>query len=322
MVESFRSLDPLPRASSLLYPSERFRGASRRLAASMVAVRRNGVRLADHFKSGAFSSFRDRIAESTLFRLGIEAATAWMRDLGVEPIPLDRYVLYDPDGNDNHGFHSEFATGFRYLDLVGHAVRVSAPELSVTLCMADALRCYIHDSLHNATFRSFRLGANGEVFREQYGVNFRRENGVSYSAPAANESGHINLNLLMDGVVTLKTAEAFAAGILMQFLAEGSAADRAMAADILCHVAELPAGHPSLPFHDLVVTPTLRFLEEHQLSETGVDLIFAAMKSGRTRELVKRIEAARSRTWRDLFLSSSYSTRRVAANQRQRWRAT
>jgi hypothetical protein len=298
------------RGGNLLYPSERFRGINRRLAASMVALHRSGLRIDTFFNDGPFISFRDRAEESSLFRVGLEAAAEQMRQIGVEPIPPDRFVLYDPAGNDGRGFHSRFATGFRYLDLVGHAVLVRPSALSPTLCAADALRSYIHDSLHNATFRSFRIGSSGEVFREQYGVNFRREDGISYSAPTLSGSRNINLNLLMDGIVTLKTAEAFAQGILTLFLLPRTSADEAMVADITCRSEELPSDHPATAFHDLVVLPTRRFLADHGIEENGVDLIFAAMKSGRTREFVRRIEASGQQSWREMFLSPSYRKRR------------
>ena len=298
------------RGGNLLYPSERFRGINRRLAASMVALHRSGLRIDSYFKDGPFISFRDRAEESSLFRVGLEAAAEHMRQIGVEPIPPDRFVLYDPQGNDGLGFHSRFATGFRYLDLVGHAVLVRPLVLSPALCAADALRSYIHDSLHNATFRSFRIGSSGEVFREQYGVNFRREDGISYSAPTLSGSRTINLNLLMDGIVTLKTAEAFTQGMLAHFLVSRTSADETMAADIICRSEGLPEEHPATAFHELVVLPTRRFLIDHGIEESGVDLIFAAMKSGRTRELVRRIEASCQQSWREMFLSPSYRRQR------------
>jgi hypothetical protein len=298
------------RGGNLLYPSERFRGVNRRLAASLVAVHRSGLRLDSYFKEGPFVSFRDRAEESSLFRVGLEAAADHLTQIGVEAIPPDRYVLYDPEGNDGLGFHSRFATGFRYLDLVGHAVLMRPPALSPELCAADAIRSYIHDSLHNATFRSFRIGSSGEVYREQYGVNFRREDGISYSAPTLSGTRGINLNLLMDGVVTLKTAEAFTEGMLARFLVPRKPADEAMAADITCRRDGLPKDNPAAAFHELVVVPTRRFLADHGIEETGVDLIFEAMRSGRTREFVRRIEASCQQSWREMFLSPSYRRER------------
>ena len=49
-----------------------------------------------------------------------------------------------------------------------------------------------------------------EVYREQYGINFRNKDGVSYSSPelTGRSPEAINLNLLMDGVVVLAVSEA------------------------------------------------------------------------------------------------------------------
>jgi len=49
-----------------------------------------------------------------------------------------------------------------------------------------------------------------EVYREQYGINFRNKDGVSYSSTelTACSPEAINLNLLMDGVVVLAVSEA------------------------------------------------------------------------------------------------------------------
>lgn len=63
----------------------------------------------------------------------------------------------------------------------------------------DLIRAYTHDCFHWGTFRSYRLGTTG-IHRNQHGINFRRENGSSYSARDPHGSASTrNLGVIMEG---------------------------------------------------------------------------------------------------------------------------
>lgn len=69
------------------------------------------------------------------------------------------------------------------------------PELAAL----DLLRAYAHDCLHYGSYRSYRLRGD-EVIRTQYGLNFRRHDGRTYSAPdLAGSPTTRNLGIVMEG---------------------------------------------------------------------------------------------------------------------------
>jgi len=76
----------------------------------------------------------------------------------------------------------------------------------------DLVRSYAHDCLHCATFRRYQLTDRGEIARVQYGINLRRLDGRTYSAPDEPGNGPTrNLGIVMEGVT-----DAEATGIARQ----------------------------------------------------------------------------------------------------------
>ena len=130
-------------------------------------------------------------------------------------IPEQRYFLGALTDGDSGGFHSRFAVGYHNIFKAGLTVPLSVERTqNVALRTLELLRSYLHDSVHHSTYCTFRrlirqpLRAADckqvmpEVYREQYGINFRNAQGQSYSSPKLTHKvpEAINLNLLMDGV--------------------------------------------------------------------------------------------------------------------------
>ncbi|AZM51744.1 hypothetical protein DMA15_03425 [Streptomyces sp. WAC 01529] len=70
---------------------------------------------------------------------------------------------------------------------------------SPALAALDLLRAYAHDCLHYGSARTYQM-RDGAVIRTQYGVNFRRVGGRTYSAPdLTGTTGTRNLGVVMEG---------------------------------------------------------------------------------------------------------------------------
>ncbi|HSL09279.1 MAG TPA: hypothetical protein VK887_15090 [Pseudonocardiaceae bacterium] len=84
-----------------------------------------------------------------------------------------------------------------YGDLTGNWTR--SPQISAL----DLLRSYAHDCLHFGTYRRYRLwntSTGDEIGRVQYGINFRKNDGRTYSAPdRASDRSTRNLGIVMEG---------------------------------------------------------------------------------------------------------------------------
>ncbi|MFD4956506.1 hypothetical protein [Streptomyces sp. NPDC058451] len=119
-------------------------------------------------------------------------------------LPLDR-VLYGIQSTDSGafgGFHHP-NQGYRHAQMRAlitayGPMNTGLPERPV-LAALDLLRAYAHDCLHYGSYRSYRLRGD-EVVRSQYGVNFRRHDGRTYSAPdLAGSPTTRNLGVVMEG---------------------------------------------------------------------------------------------------------------------------
>jgi hypothetical protein len=76
----------------------------------------------------------------------------------------------------------------------------------------DLVRSYAHDCVHYGTFRRYQLAPGGEIARVQYGINLRRPDGRTYSAPDPTGTRVTrNLGILMEGAT-----DAEATGIARQ----------------------------------------------------------------------------------------------------------
>ncbi|MCX4791936.1 hypothetical protein OG369_39460 [Streptomyces sp. NBC_01221] len=121
-------------------------------------------------------------------------------------LPLDRVLVAVRSTRPGAfgGFHHP-NQGYRHLQMQMQAVitmyggmDADAPE-APALAVLDLLRAYAHDCLHYGSYRSYQLHG-GEVVRTQYGLNFRRHDGRSYSAPDRGASPTTrNIGVVMEG---------------------------------------------------------------------------------------------------------------------------
>lgn len=125
--------------------------------------------------------------------------------------PKDYYICYDFDCEDIGGFHGKIAGGYYYINNCGVSVLLNKKYINnENIITLELCKNYIHDSIHSSTFRAIRkMPKQGfteyKVYREQYGLNFRKPSGISFSSLEATNKAplSINLNLLMDGVTDL-----------------------------------------------------------------------------------------------------------------------
>lgn len=223
--------------------------------------------------------------------------------------PSRFFVLMLPDGADDPGgFHSAFARGFDPYHRIGigvllnpssrHSPRVSAAELA---------RSYLHDSIHAATFMSWRLANVGSSWtprREQYGINFKRPTGVSYSSIEATSRSptSINLNLLMDGLNVLVVAQAMDF-VIRQLVSDASREDGSVLADMRCDPDGLAFGSKHREFYFEVIEPTSRFIESRGGDEFA-NVVLEAMFSGKLRLLCAKLQAVEFGVgWRRRFMA-------------------
>ncbi|MFF7142407.1 hypothetical protein ACFZB5_14325 [Streptomyces nodosus] len=119
-------------------------------------------------------------------------------------LPLDRvlYGIQSTAPGAFGGFHHP-NQGYRHLQMrplitTYGPMGTGFPEPSELVAL-DLLRAYAHDCLHYGSYRSYRLRGD-EVVRTQYGVNFRRHDGRTYSAPdLAGSPTTRNLGVVMEG---------------------------------------------------------------------------------------------------------------------------
>ncbi|MFB8122639.1 hypothetical protein ACFVG1_16120 [Streptomyces bacillaris] len=119
-------------------------------------------------------------------------------------LPLDRVMVGIRSQREGAygGFHHP-NQGYRHLQMRA-LITVAGPLASglpedPELAALDLLRAYAHNCLHYGSFRSYRLRGE-EIVRTQYGVNFRRHDGRTYSAPdLAGSPTTRNLGVVMEG---------------------------------------------------------------------------------------------------------------------------
>lgn len=152
-----------------------------------------------------------RFGDREVFALGARLARERLAELGLsELLPHERvFVGVTSTQPAWGGFHCPnpvpggLQPGYRYVQAAAVVTRYgdlhgdvpSAPGVAGL----DLIRTYTHDCFHWGTFRSYRLGNTG-IHRNQHGINFRRENGSSYSAPDPQGSASTrNLGIIMEG---------------------------------------------------------------------------------------------------------------------------
>ncbi|MFD5751019.1 hypothetical protein [Streptomyces sp. NPDC127033] len=156
------------------------------------------------------------------FHAGVDDAERRYAGYGLaKMLPLDRVLVGCESSRAGAfgGFHHP-DQGYRHLQMVAVITMHGPMERRTPECPAlallDLLRAYAHDCLHYGSRRRY-VEVGGMPVRTQYGINYRRATGQSYSAADQCGSRHTrNLGVVMEGAcdkearsITRQTAEQF-----------------------------------------------------------------------------------------------------------------
>ncbi|MFQ6147662.1 hypothetical protein ACLMNJ_32080 [Streptomyces seoulensis] len=160
--------------------------------------------------------------DTTPFHAGAENARHRYSAYGLaKMLPLDRVLVGCESSRAGAfgGFHHP-DQGYRHLQMVAVITMYGPMERRDPECPAlallDLLRAYAHDCLHYGARRRY-VEVAGMPVRTQYGINYRRTSGQSYSAADPRGSHYTrNLGIVMEGAcdmearaITRQTAERF-----------------------------------------------------------------------------------------------------------------
>jgi hypothetical protein len=247
----------------------------------------------------------------------------------LESLEPERYYTSQPtEDNDMGGFYSPYSLGYQYWYHGAFAVTLNKRIASKELRTLEFIRDFLHDCFHFSTFVSFRRVIRTpakspaaakhcvpEVYREQYGINFRNEEGLSYSSTTltAYSPETINLNLLMDGVIVLTVAE------LMKEtsgnVANGATAlEEEIRKEIFLEPFDIAMLSRAHGFHNAVTDPSRLFVN-HWGGASFVTLVLQAMMNGDLQPLKNffKEKVGMPNAWEKKFRRPGFS---IAANPR------
>lgn len=222
------------------------------------------------------------------------------REVGVtaEPILLERYLFGVPESEMLGGFHDARSVGYNYWLQAGFVMLLNDRMVaSLVIRTIETIRNYLHDCMHHATFRTFRRAVRvpamsrdfaknrvPEIYREQYGINFRNRDGYSYSQPELTKLSPqaINLNLLMDGTIVLTIARLMRKKVSAIGLMARSETERFIVNEFFLEDPEfVDQYHPvSRQYVQNIVIPTSRFIAHWGGEELRIRIV-RAMYTGR-----------------------------------------
>jgi hypothetical protein len=240
-----------------------------------------------------------------------------------ELIPLDRFFVAQPPVLEWGGFHSSKAVGYQNIFRAGCTVVLNKSVFeSKIIRTVELVRSYLHDSMHHSTYCSFRaLRRNPatpleakrlvpEVYRYQYGINYRNSKGVSFSSMKLTHRVPyaINLNLLMDGVGIEIVADILNRLSVSKLISDPSKQDRLVMKDILLSVERNNPSEWGADFYFSVILPVKKFVE-HWGGEFFSRLVLSSMFSGDLTEIKSYFDdqLGQEGSWDRVFRSPSYS---------------
>lgn len=250
-------------------------------------------------------------------------------------LPVDRYFVRIPDPDDRGGFHGQKKYnklnpgGYWCLDDYGFGTLLNPDVVpDIKLRTYELARNYLHDSMHASTFRSFRASEDGSVYRFQYGVNFRDEQGHGYSPTKASlEKGTVNLNIMMEGLIQkligeFMTEHAGKNGVDYNDPEDFNLTDieRLLWDDIVLSREDFSDASDINTFHKYVMKPTLNMLRKWDPDDAGLEedptplkeRLFHAMMSGDMRGVHRFFdiklygEDKDGLAWENLFRQKSF----------------
>lgn len=143
--------------------------------------------------------------DTAVFHTGFYTARNRYAELGLsQMLPLDRVRVGAESTHPGAfgGFHHP-DQGYRRLQMIAVITMYGplgrdTPQLP-DLALLDLLRAYAHDCLHYGSRRRY-VDIGNRLVRTQYGINFRRASGRTYSAADPKGTSHTrNLGVVMEG---------------------------------------------------------------------------------------------------------------------------
>ncbi|GHA52483.1 MULTISPECIES: hypothetical protein [Streptomyces] len=159
-----------------------------------------------------FSSLAERLnvwedadLDTAPVRSGLRRARIRYAEFGLDQLlPLNRVLVGAESARPGAwgGFHHP-NQGYRHMQMAALITMYGPMGRAIPadpgLAMLDVVRAYAHDSLHYGSARRYVL-TDGRVTRTQYGINWRRPDGRSYSAADPHDAHHTrNLGVVMEG---------------------------------------------------------------------------------------------------------------------------
>lgn len=270
--------------------------------------------------AGSCTSFDQALFDAFVHSAVSNIASAYT--ISLDLIDRKRYlVAAPPNSGDVGGFHDPHSLGYQYWFHAAFVALLNPNAFSSSLVTFELARSYIHDCLHHSTYRSFRRALRvpatdtriakdrlPELFREQYGFNFRNRDKQSYSPGAltAQSPATINLNLLMDGLVVRLTTDGLRPSATK--VVATTPAEEAVLHEIMCEpfdAALLPAAER---FRLEVIAPSSAFIK-HWGDGSLLNVLVPAMTTGSMVDaksyFARRVGVPTA--WEDMFMRPSFT---------------
>ncbi|MFJ2022576.1 hypothetical protein ACIODW_02025 [Streptomyces sp. NPDC087897] len=143
--------------------------------------------------------------DTSPFHLGLYAARSRYTELGLsQMLPLQRVLVGAASSRQGAfgGFHHQ-DQGYRHLQMLAVITMFGPLEQDIperpTVALLDLLRAYAHDCLHYGSRRRY-VNVAGIPTRTQYGINYRRATGQTYSSTDPQGTPHTrNIGIVMEG---------------------------------------------------------------------------------------------------------------------------
>ncbi|MDO8573052.1 MAG: hypothetical protein Q7S11_04850 [bacterium] len=271
------------------------------------------------------SSIQDMVDTGLFWDIVQQCTEECFKQYGVQlhHIESSRYYIAEPpEKTEIGGFYDKHCFGYQYWYHAAFSVALNKGIVSKEVLAVELARGFLHDFFHHSTFRSFRRALRvpatsieagkrrvPEIYREQYGVNFRNQDGLSYSSPelTVQSPQAINLNVLMDGAIVLIVAES-----MKQATRGYPPVTKKLEAEIMKEVflesfdtVVLPRAHK---FFRAVTEPSRLFIE-HWGGKDFVARLLQSMMSGELEELKNFFgkQACNPVAWENTFKRSEFN---------------
>ncbi len=222
----------------------------------------------------------------------------------------ERYLMTKANEDSIGGFYGQPSGGYYYMNDLGFGTILNEDLVpSKKLRTLEFARSYLHDSLHSCTFRTFRADGD-DIYRHQYGINFRNVDRTSYSAPNLNEKSPnaVNLNTWMDALVHMQASELLKTNFSQEMVGETlNDFEKEVWKEVTDMTFDKDRFSDPMQFHTKVIVPARDFMEKWG----KVFLVDETLKSMLTGDLGPlrtyfKQKQGREDAWEAMFRQSAY----------------